>query len=320
MLAAFLRALALVGLSEAVCYRLLPDPVASASSSFAHTIHVSLSRAGGLAFFLAFFFVTLALCNVAYRALQDPLWPPGHNGVLALCLLCLALFGFSALILERGPLFAALYTCLSTVTLLLIGMNAFVTTRSTSVKVLAVCYGAATICSASSTLSSTLAGMMPGPLTRPVLAAGAVAAGHAILVVAAGAAFIALTPWGLPTRRPFGTLGPIAAGTLTACGFTAGVLLAPDRMAFLGGRTAPLTMLALSWVIFLGTVCVVTNLMQPHRRMRAYGILLVMLAGYPLRIAHQQMMAALGAVLLFSSIDEVPESVERAPAPTGLFP
>lgn len=309
VLAAFLRALVFVGFTEAVFYRLLPDPVSPLSPSIGNTIHASLNRAGSLTFFLAFFFVTLALGNVAYRALRHPLWPAGLNGFLSLCLLCLVMLGFSAVVTERGPLFAAAFTGLSLLTLLFIAMHAFVAAGcSASMRILAVCYGAAAICSAGATLSGTL-GLsgsilrvgLPGILSGPAFATGALRAGQTLLAVAAAAAFFAFAPWvasggrGGARRWPALTLGAVAA-----VGFAGGCLLAPARVALLGGKASPLVVITLSWVLFLGVVSAASNMTDPERRLRAYGILLVLLAGFPLRIAHQQLMAVLGAVLLFS--------------------
>lgn len=331
VLAAFLRALVFVGFTEAVFYRLLPDPASPLSPSVGNTIHASLNRAGSLTFFLAFFFVTLALGNVAYRALRHPLWPSGLNGFLSLCLLCLVMLGFSAVVTERGPLFAAAFTGLSLLTLISIVMHSFVAAGSASMRILSVCYGAAAICSAGATLSGTMSlsgsplrGLLPRLLSGPEFTLGVVRAGQALLAVAAAATFFALTPWLATTQSGRGRKWPaIALGALAAVGFAGGCLLAPARVALLDGKAPPIVVITLSWVVFLGVVSAASNMTDPEHRLRAYGILLVLLAGFPLRIAHQQLMAVLGAVLLFSpEARETEQSPGRSvvPPPFELLP
>jgi hypothetical protein len=67
LLAAFLRALAFAGLTEAIFYRLLPDPSPGLQPALLDRIHASLNRAGSRRFFLAFFFVVLAIVRIDER-------------------------------------------------------------------------------------------------------------------------------------------------------------------------------------------------------------------------------------------------------------
>ena len=63
LMMAFLRVLAFVGITEALFYRMLPEPTGREQGLLGH-VHASLSTAGDLTFLLAFFIVT---------AVQSPL-------------------------------------------------------------------------------------------------------------------------------------------------------------------------------------------------------------------------------------------------------
>ncbi|HET9480340.1 MAG TPA: hypothetical protein VFP98_01160, partial [Candidatus Polarisedimenticolia bacterium] len=56
----------------------------------------------------------------------------------------------------------------------------------------------------------------------------------------------------------------------------------------------------LASTIFLGSLSAMLNLADASARMRGQGLLLLLAAGFPLGIAQQNLLAVLGAVLVFS--------------------
>jgi hypothetical protein len=132
------------------------------------------------------------------------------------------------------------------------------------------------------------------------------------------AAFIAFSEgWEDQDRRKERLRMAILLGALAGTAYAAGCLLAPLSLAPHGARNGPITVAILSWSLFLGVATASANLLRPGRRPLAYGLLVLVLAGFPLRIAYQQMLAVLGAVLVFA-----PEPViaEQEAAPSAIDP
>lgn len=307
ILMAFLRALTLLGLTESIFYRLLPGPSASSAPDLLRRMHASLSFAGSLTFFPAFFFVVMALLVVASRSLRMRFWPPGLNGFLSLCFLGVAILGFSAVATARGPLFAIAFTALSVVTLLLMAMHAYSVTASAWEKAFAVAYGAAMVCSALATIIQFAADMPGEGLSRGTagrfagLSGPALSAGTLFLSSAGAAAFMAFhevrrSDAGAGARQTIAMVLSIAP----ALAFAAGCLVAPPELALIGPDPAPISVLLLSCALFFGLLTALTVLMGGRTKGRGYGLLMLVLAGFPLRIAYQDMLMVLGAALVFA--------------------
>jgi hypothetical protein len=320
---AFLRALTLLGLTESIFYRLLPDPGAGPAPDLLRRMHASLSFAGSLTFFPAFFFVVMALLVVASRSLRLRFWPPGLNGVLTLCLLGVAILGFSAVATSRGPVFAIAFTALSVVTLLLMAMHAYSATASGWEKVFAVAYGAAMVCSALATVLRFAADMPKEGLARGTvdrfagLSEPGLSAGTLFLSAAGAAAFMAFhevrrSEVGAGARR----IAAMVLSIAPSLAFAAGCLVAPPELALIGPDPAPISVLLLSCALFFGLLAALTALMGERSKGRGYGLLLLVLAGFPLRIAYQDMLMVLGAALVFAP-DAACEPAAR-PVPVDL--
>ncbi len=304
MLMAFLRILAVVGLTESIFYRLLPDPLPAASPSLLNRVHGWLDGAGQVAFWLGFFFCLAALVTIAWNSIRRKLWPAGLNGFLSVCFLSLTALSASALVVRHGPAFAMGFTLLAILTLLFMASHAFSVTSSRWEKGLAVFYSAAVLCSMVDSFiafSEQLALLDSGPgsvlsdLGEPALAAGT------LLIAATGVcAFMAFCDQGRsvsPGGPPLWSV--ILVSAAPAVGFAAGCLVAPPGQALLGPEPEPIAVVLLSAAIFLGSMTAAVSLLGPQKRALGYGLLLLMLAGFPLRIAYQDLLMVLGSALVF---------------------
>src|SRR5262245_2200926 len=121
LLMAFLRVLAFVGITEALFYRMLPEPSGHEQGLVAY-LHVSLSSAGDTTFLLAFFILTVALTVIASRLLRAPAWSPGINTFVSLGTLCLATLGVSAFAIGGGATFAVGFSLLALAIVLVVSM------------------------------------------------------------------------------------------------------------------------------------------------------------------------------------------------------
>lgn len=294
----FLRALIFVGLTEAIFFRLLPEPSVTASGGTIERLHRSVSSAGATTFLLAFVLVTLALLAIAWRTLKDHPWPSGLNGFLAVCFLCLALLGATAGIVPSGPAFAIAFTLLSLLTLLFVAMHAFATSDSVWERSFLVLYSASVLAGALGTVPRFAARIAPGSEALMAAAQRALDAGTALSAVAAALAFMAYVDTPLRGAGAGRSWAGLLLGALGAGALAAGSLMAPESLSLLGGSSSPVEVLLLSMALFLGSMTAVTNLLEPRRRTIGYGLLLLVLAGYPMRIAHQDMLMIVGAFLL----------------------
>ena len=305
ILMAFLRALAFVGLTESIFYRLLPDPVAVASPGLLNRMHDSLNSAGRLTFILGFFFALAALVTIASNAIRRRLWPAGLNGFLAVCLLSLTALGVSAMALQHGPVFAAGFTTLAVLTLLFMAMHAFSVSTSSWEKAFTVSYCAAVLCSTADAFIGFAGALAILDGSRFASASfnlgdSALSAGTVLLTASSVCAFMAfcdLKRFAAAGNPPVWTVTLVSAAP--AVGFAAGCLLAPSQLALLGASPEPLGVALLSAAIFLGSMTAAVNLLDAENRSLGYGLLLLMLAGFPLRIVYQDMLMVLGAALLF---------------------
>lgn len=303
LLMVFLRALVFVGLTEAILYRLLPEPRGVRDPQLLERLHASLSNAGEKTFILACLLAMIALTTVGTGTIRHRTWPPGLNGFLSACMVSLASLGLSALLIDRGPVFAIAFTTLSFLVMLFMAMHAFSSSLSGWGRAFAVSYACVVLCS---TLGSIInftdyAVPLQGPaafmidLIRPSLSAGEI-----FLTVSAVAAFMAFFDFGRleATRTPLWMVTALAA--TPAVSLAAVSLLAPRGFAFLGADPNPVRVALLSTALFLGALTAISNLIDPDRKVLGYGLLLLVLAGYPLRITHQDMLMVLGAALAFA--------------------
>jgi len=320
---AILRGLILLGVTEALFYRMLPDPrhPPFAGDLLGH-LHESLNRAGSVAFMMAFLLATLTLAAFGWRAMRHRLWPQGLNGFVSVSLLCMSAMGLSAVLWERGPGFAIVFTLLALMTILFIAMNGFIADRTPWERALMVIYSSAAACSAVS-VALRFAGrfaMTSGPgeiprflsLRRLLDASGyALSAGSVLLAGACLAAFMAFGEpgeKGSAARWRFVLSG--AGAGIAAALFAAACLLGSRTFSPLGQDAGTLEVLIFTWCLFVATLTALSTSMDPGRRGLGYGLLLMVIAGYPLRIAYQDMLMVLGAVLVFG-----PRAVPRhAPA------
>ncbi len=308
---ALLRGLLLLGAIEAVFYRLLPEPQTVFPRGLLGHMHASLYRAGGVAFLLAFLLATVTLAAVAGRAIRRRPWPPGLNGFIAVCLLCMAVMGLSAAFWDKGPGFAILFTLLALMAVVFIAMDGFTSGRGPWERTLMVIYCAAAACSAVSVALRfagrfTLAagsggtGRLPG-IGRILDASGyAMSAGGVLIAGACIAAFMAYADpggRGEGARRRF-VLSLAASGTAAAL-FAAACVLGPRSLSPLGPGAARVEVLVVSWCLFVSILTALSTTLDPHRRGLGYGLLLLVIAGYPLRIAYQDILMVLGAVMVF---------------------
>ena len=304
VLMAFLRSLAFVGITEAVFYRLLPAPASSQTGPMAQ-LHASLYAAGNLTFHLAFFVVTLALMHVAYRTLRQSVWPRGFNAFLALCLLCLSALGVAAFTMGGGPGFAILFTVVSLTATLLLAMHAFSIAGSAWVRAFAVCYCGALVCSAVGTIARLAGDTTSWRSAGEQLHLRALPGGEVLLVAAGLLSFMAFYEFGWD-RSPHGPerggtkMLPLLLGLVAGAGLAGGCLLAPERLALLGPNPGAARVIMLSAALFLGTTTAAAGLLDPDGRLQGYGLLLLLLAGFPMRIAYQHLLVVLGAALLFA--------------------
>jgi len=307
-----LRGLTFLAVIEAFSHRLLPYPNVTALPGWLAPVQVSFSQAGSLAFHLAFLLATAALVHVASRVVRDRVWSPGVNGFLATCLFCLATLGLAAAALEPGPLHAVSFTLLSLLTLLVVGMQAYGAPRSMWRGTFAVTYSAAIVCSAAATIVRF---MENGPETAPLLDDGAArAAGEILLLVASAAGFIAFVEIGTQGRR--GRTRVLASLLLAggvATGFASLCLIAPPGLSPLAPEAGAVSIWLLSCALFMAGLTALMNLFEPWRRMLGYGLLLLLLAGFPLRLAYHQLIMVLGAILVLAAPTAEPEQAVEAP-------
>jgi len=308
---ALLRGLIFLGAIEAVFYRLLPEPRTAFPGDLTGHLHASLYRAGGVSFLLAFLLATVTLAAVAWRTLRHRPWPTGLNGFIAVCLLCMAVMGLSAAVWDKGPGFAILFTLLALIAVLFVAMDGFAAGRGAWERAFMVTYCGAAACSAFSVAlrfagrfalaaGSGRGGRFPS-LRQLIDASGyALSAGGVLVAGACIAAFMAYANPGArggPVRRRF--LLSTAVSAVVAALFAAGCILGPGSLSPLGARPAGGEVLLVSWCLFLSILTAVSTTLDPQRRGVGYGLLILVIAGFPLRIAYQDILMVLGVVMVF---------------------
>jgi len=144
------------------------------------------------------------------------------------------------------------------------------------------------------------------PLSEPALSAAA----RWLLIAAGLTAFPAFSP---PPRAPVG-LAARAAGvgvsTASAFALVLGAVVHPPFLSRIGSAlgvssvaslTAVLSTSAAAAAVFLTILTASRCLTQPESKVRAYGLLFVLLAGFPHRIAYEHLLALAGVALVTGS-------------------
>ena len=313
LLRAFLRTLAFLGPIEAIFFRLLPPPEGPSLTALARA-HESLHRAGELAFWLSLALAIVLLITLARTALTSRIWPPGLNGFLAVCLMSQAALGIGAAIGETpGPAFAAAFTLIAVMAAMAIATHAYAAAAG-FMRAFLVTYVSSVLCSGITTVASF--GHRLGIFSMPVAVAGAsYTAGLILLALSGVLAFLAFTEpmhlFDLGKKAAFFAVVTAASASL---GFAAACLLGDASIAPLGTRPSVPLVLQLSFAIFAGGLSIAANLLSPERRFVGYGLLLMLLAGFPQRIALQDMLMVLGAALLLAP-RRAPATMQTASPP-----
>ena len=321
LLRAFLRTLAFLGPIDAIFFRLLPPPEGSSATALARA-HESLHRAGMLAFMLSFALAIVLLITLARTALTSRIWPPGLNGFLAVCLMSQAALGIGAAIGEPGPAFAAAFTLIAVMAAIAIATHAYAAAGG-FMRAFLVTYVSSVLCSGITTVASF--GHRLGILSMPVTVAGAsYTAGLILLALSGVLAFLAFTePMHLFQLGKRAASFAVITAAAASLGFAAACLLGDASIAPLGTRPSVPLVLMLSFAIFTGGLSIAANLLSPERRFAGYGLLMMLLAGFPQRIALQDMLMVLGAVLLLAP-RRAPATMQAAspppPPPAGEAP
>ncbi len=315
LLRAFLRTLAFLGPIEAIFFRFLPPPDGSSSTTLART-HESVHRAGMLAFMLSFALAIVLLITLARLALSSRIWPPGLNGFLAVCLMSQAALGIGAAIGEApGPAFASAFTLIAVMAAIAVATHAYAA-ASGFLRAFLVTYVSSVLCSGITTIASF--GHRLGILVMPErIAAASYTAGLIMLALSGILAFLAFTEpahlFLLDGRTAF--FAVIAAAAMSL-GFAALCLLGDRDIAPLGSHPSVPLVLLLSFAIFAGLLSIAMNLLIPERRLAGYGLLLMLLAGFPQRIVVQDMLMVLGAALLLAPRRSAAVAPAGSPPPT----
>jgi len=301
---ALLRALLFAASIEAIFHRLLTIPARSARP-WVEGLHVSTERAGLLMFYVAFALLIPTLLAIAYSTLRSPAWSGGLNALVWLGLLALTAMTISAAFGPRGPAFALGFSLLAAAVALAMLSGLYEARSDLAGRAFAVLLAGAVACMASSGAVDLLGRIAP---YRPGFPVAAVAAAGQWLFIAAGLlAFPAFAPEA--GSRP-GVVGHAAGlGLSAASAFTliVGVVAHPPILSRLGaslGAAWPgsgagiATTAAAAAALFLTLLTCVSIFNDPEGRGRAYGLLLLLLAGYPHGIAYQHLLALAGLALL----------------------
>ncbi|MGH9870138.1 MAG: hypothetical protein ACREAA_18500 [Candidatus Polarisedimenticolia bacterium] len=286
-----LRGLLFAGCIEALFYRLAPLPDA-VRAGWEQRLLISLHRGGALMFFAAYLLVVVSLVSLSSRTWRQGRWPGWLNTFLSLGFLGLAALGVAAVGGARSEAFVLIFTALSLVIVLAICMHGFTTGWSASARAFTVAYGAAALCS-SAHLAWQTAGTSTAWLRSPLFEQ-ALPAGQTLLAAAAVCAFLAFHDAGAPGA--WSGAGPAA---LAAAAVAASTLFGSGHLA-LDGDAHPARVTLMAGTVFLAGLTGASCLRDPLRRQTGMGLLLLVLAGFPLRIAHQQMLMVVGAALLMA--------------------
>jgi hypothetical protein len=324
LLPAVLRTLLFTAVIEAIFHRVLTIPARSEAWPWLARAHVTTGRAGQLMAFVSLALVLAASLGVAYAALRAPAWPGALNPLVALGLVGLVGMVVLASLGSPGPAFAAGFAILALAVGwgMLAGM--YDGREDLPGRAFAVALAGAMTCGTAGTLSDLWADMTGSAAAR-ALAEPWESAGRWLLCGAGALAFPAFSG----PLRPFARFTDRAAayGVSAASAFTlaVGVAAHPPILDRLAGAAGPPQASAVGRVaaagaacaaLFLATFTACRGLAEERGRARGFGILFLVLAGYPHASAYQHLLALTGLALLTAGVAPPPRpAVPRAYGP-----
>jgi len=326
ILRSFLRALLFAVLIETIFYRLLTIPARSPAWPWIEDLHVSTGRAGELMFTIAFALLVPTILGLAYAALRTPAWPGSLNGLVGVGLLTLVALTVLAALSPAGPVFAIGFSSIAVLVSLGMLSGMYESREDLPGRLFAVTLAGSLACMAAATGSEwmrLLSGPgLPGSIDRPVKSAGM------WLLFAAGVlAFPAFGTLAGAARGVMGRAATYGVSTATAFAFVVGAVAHPPLLANLQDTLGPgspgslaviLRTGAASAAVFLVVFTSLRGLLQTESRVRAYGLLFLLLSGYPHRIAYQHILGVLGLALVTGS-SQAPV-LERVSSPVDEIP
>src|SRR5262245_56237318 len=256
-------------------------------------------------FILSFAIVLPTLLAVAYSSLRTTAWPGGLNSFVAVGLIALVVMTIVAAMALRGPAFAVGFTAIS----LLVGLGMlagmFESREDVAGRCLAVLLAGALLCSDLAMFSGWLRDVGARSLDAGI--EGNIAAAARWMLFGAGA--LAYPAFASPStaQQKLGeraaTYGVSAATALT---LVVGTITHPPILERLrdaagaGGGVASsvLRTTAAASALFLVTFTTSRGFALPPLRFRSYGLLFLLLSGFPHRIAYQHLLAMLGLALI----------------------
>jgi len=322
---ALLRTLLFAASIEAIFYRLLTIPPTS-SWGWVEELHVSTARGGVLMFMVAFALLLPTLLTIAYSTLRAPAWPGGLNALVAMGILALLALGISAGLSPRGPAFALAFSVLAASVALAMLAGMYDARQDLAGRFFAVSLSGAIVCMAASGAVDLAARILPGRFAFPTAAVAA--AGRWLFITSGLAAFPAFAS---ETNASLGAAGRAAGlGLSVASAFTlvVGAVAHPPLLSRVGGAlgiastdsmgSIPdiLRTSAAAAALFLTTQTALRIFPAVEGPGRAYGLLFILLAGYPHRIAYQHLLALTGVALVTGSARPRPPYLPVFPVET----
>lgn len=304
---ALLRTLLFAACIEGIFYRLLTIPSVS-GWRWVEELHLSTSRAGVLMFMIAFALLLPTLLTIAYASLRAPAWPGGLNAMIAMGLLVLVAFGISSAVSPRGPAFAIGFTLLTATLSLVMLAGLYERSEEIAGRAFAVLLAGAILCMALYS-AFDLAGRI-APFTAPFSEPALYAAARWLLIAAGLAAYPAYSP---PERHRAGfaaTATGVGVSTASAFALIFGAVAHPPFLSRIGSALGVASATPLSSVLSTGAAAAAVFLTiltasrclgQPESKVRAYGLLFLLLAGFPHRIAYEHLLALAGVALVTAS-------------------
>jgi hypothetical protein len=319
---ALLRVTAFAAAVEAICFRLLPRAGPrdlQGGFSWVGELRGNLAQSGATAFVIALALCLALLMGQATRALGRRPGGPWINGLLAGCIMALITTSLSAAMLPVGPAFVAGFSLLSVLIVLLVVGQSYPGLETGWQRGCAVALASLMVCSCLSQLA--LVSSRAASARLAAVAGGfESAAASAGFLLAAAAGVLSFMAWSdlESAHRPDRPWRLSLEGALSGAGSLAfaAVCLFPPRSASMGAlpQSWP-AVAAASASLFLAGVTALGNMMTPGRAHVGYGLLFMILAGFPLRTALQNLLMVLGCLCLFETIAVPAEPATPAEPP-----